>query len=57
MVLCAAMRRGLALAAGLLAAAIALYLLLGRGPAREPEEVIDDASREALEDVLRQEDQ
>ena len=49
------MKRGLALAAGLLAAALALYALLGRSPA-PPEEEIDDASRAALEDVLRQEE-
>ena len=51
------MKRGLALAAGLLAAALALYALLGRGRAPAPEEDIDDASRAALEEVLRQEDE
>jgi hypothetical protein len=50
------LKRGLALAAGLLAAALALYALLGRSPAPPPEEDIDDASRAALEDVLRQEE-
>ena len=50
------MKRGLALAAGLLAAALALYALLGRGSAPAPEEDIDDASRAALEQVLRQDD-
>jgi hypothetical protein len=48
-------KRALAVAAGLLAAALALYALLGRPPAPPPEEDIDDASRAALEDVLRQE--
>ena len=51
------MRRALALAAGLLAAALALYALLGRAPAPAPEEEIDDASRAALQDVLRQEEE
>ena len=32
-----------------------LYALLGRSPAPPPEEEIDDASRRALEEVLRQE--
>ena len=49
------MKRGLALFAGLLAAALALYVLLGRARAPAPEEEIDDASRAALEEVLRQE--
>jgi hypothetical protein len=51
------LKRGLALAAGLLAAALALYALLGRVPAAPPEEDIDDASRAALEQLLRQEDE
>ena len=51
------MKRGLALVAGLLAAAFALYALLGRAPLPPPEEDIDDASRAALEQVLRQEDE
>lgn len=59
MVLCAAMtagvKRGLAIVAGLLAAALALHALLGRSAA-PPEEDIDDASRAALQDVLKQAD-
>lgn len=51
------MKRGLALAAGLLAAGLALYALLGRSAAPPPEEDIDDASRAALEEILRQEDE
>jgi hypothetical protein len=51
------MKRALAVAAGLLAAALALYALLGREPAPAPEEQIDDASRAALEEVLRQEEE
>ena len=51
------MKRGLALAAGLLAAALALYALLRPSPAPPSEEDIDDASRAALEEVLRQEDE
>jgi hypothetical protein len=47
-------KRGLALVAGLVAAALALYALLGRPAAPPPEEDIDDASRAALEGVLRQ---
>jgi len=50
-------RRALALAAGLLAAGLALWALLGRAGAPAPAEEIDDASRRALEDVLRQEDE
>jgi hypothetical protein len=51
-------KRGLILAAGLLAAALALRALVGDTPAREPEaEEIDDASRAALQEVLRQEDE
>jgi hypothetical protein len=50
------LKRGLALVAGLLAAALALYALLGRRTAPVPEDDIDDASRAALEQVLRQED-
>jgi hypothetical protein len=49
------LRRGLALVLGLLAAALALYALLGRSRAPAPEEDIDEASRAALRDVLRQE--
>ncbi|MEN8158699.1 MAG: hypothetical protein ABFS41_01360 [Myxococcota bacterium] len=50
------MKRGLILAAGLLAAALALRALFGAAPADgpAPEEHIDDASRAALEEVLRQ---
>ena len=51
------MTRGLALAAGLLAAALAIYALLGRGSRPAPEEEIDEASRAALEQVLRQDDE
>ncbi len=53
------MKRGLILAAGLLAAALALRALVGGAPATGPddEEPIDDASRAALEEVLRQEDE
>jgi hypothetical protein len=52
-------KRGLILAAGLLAAALALRALFGAAPATGPvpEEEIDDASRAALEEVLRQEDE
>jgi hypothetical protein len=52
-------KRGLILAAGLLAAALALRALVGDAPARDPdvEVPIDDASRAALEEVLRQEDE
>jgi hypothetical protein len=50
-------KRGLILAAGLLAAALALRALVGDAPTREVEEEIDDASRAALEEVLRQEDE
>jgi hypothetical protein len=49
--------RALVLAAGLCAAALALWALLGRSTAPAPEEEIDDASRRALEEVLRQEDE
>jgi hypothetical protein len=49
-------KRGIVLVAGLLAAALAVYALVGRRPASAPEEEIDDASRAALERVLRQED-
>jgi len=48
-------KRGLAIVAGLLAAALALYALLGGPGGAPPEEDIDDASREALQQVLKQE--
>jgi len=50
-------KRGLILAVGLLAAALALRALFGAAPSGAPasEEDIDDASRAALERVLRQE--
>lgn len=53
------MKRGLILAAGLLAAALALRALVGDAPAQGPEVEgpIDDASRAALEEVLRQGDE
>lgn len=50
------MKRGLILAAGLLAAALALRALVGGGAEPVAEDDIDDASRAALEEVLRQED-
>jgi hypothetical protein len=52
-------KRGLILAAGLLAAALALRALVGDAPGGKPgvEEPIDDASRAALEEILRQEDE
>jgi hypothetical protein len=50
-------RRALALAAGLVAAALALWALFGGSPPPAPDEEIDDASRRALEEVLRQEDE
>jgi hypothetical protein len=48
-------KRALALAVGLLAAALALFVLLRRDAA-PPDEDIDDASRAALEKVLKQEE-
>ena len=51
------MRRWLLLAAGLLAVGLAVHALRHREPPRPAdEEEIDDASKQALRDILMQED-
>jgi len=49
-------RRWLFVAAALLAAALALFALRGRAPSGGPAEEIDEASREALREILEQEE-
>jgi hypothetical protein len=49
------MRRWILLAAALLAAGLVYASLRGRAPA--PEEEIDEASRQALREILRQEEE
>jgi hypothetical protein len=50
-------RRWLLLAAALLAAGVLFAVLRERAPAPAPAEEIDDASKEALRDILEQEDE
>jgi hypothetical protein len=50
-------RRWIYLAAALLAAGVAFAVLRDRAPAPAAHDEIDDASKEALREILRQEDE